>query len=173
MMLLSEFTIAERRVKQNVEMSTKPTQNVFRSARNRAAQFNDRFNSREGAAAEMGLDRTRLARIELGVLNPYPEEVLIMASSYNAPELRNFYCRTMCPLGKDLPEVKEETLDRISIEALSSFRKVESAKELLLDITEDGIIDDSEKKDLQKIIDTLDEVSRISTQLKNWAEKNL
>ena len=56
---------------------------------------------------------------------------------------------------------------------MSSFRKISAAKELLLDITEDGIITEDEKKDLNEVISTLDEVSRIAQSLKIWAEKNL
>ena len=38
---------------------------------------------------------------------------------------------------------------------------------------EDGIITEDEKKDLNEVISTLDEVSRIAQSLKIWAEKNL
>ena len=53
--------------------ATKAAENVFYIARTNAAKFNDRFSSREGAAEELGIDRTRLARIELRVLNPYAD----------------------------------------------------------------------------------------------------
>ena len=56
---------------------------------------------------------------------------------------------------------------------MSSFRKVIQAKDLLLDITEDGIVDESEKEDLKKIIDILDEVGSIAQSLKAWVEKNM
>ena len=74
--------------------------NVFCIARKEAASFNDSLNSREGASELLGIDRTRIARIELGSLNPYPEEVLMMSDAYNAPELNNHYCSQLCPLGK-------------------------------------------------------------------------
>ena len=96
-----------------------------------------------------------------------------MSDIYNAPELKSYYCKNMCPLGKDFPEIKVEALDRISIKALSSFRKISAAKELLLDITEDGVITEDEKGDLNKIIKTLDELNKITQSLKIWAEKNL
>lgn len=153
--------------------ATKAKENIFTQARYNAAKFNDRLNSREGASEELGIDRSRLARIELGSKNPFPDEVLMMSDIYNAPELKAHFCKYMCPLGKDFPEVKSEGLDRISIKALSSFRKISAAKELLLDITEDGIITEDEKKDLNEVINTLDEVSRIAQSLKIWAEKNL
>ena len=78
---------------------TKAADNAFCIARKKAAAFNDKLNSREGAAEVLGLDRTRMARIELGSLWPYPEEVLLMADGYNAPELLNHYCCEVCPIG--------------------------------------------------------------------------
>lgn len=131
--------------------ATKAGENIFTQARYNAAKFNDRLNSREGASEELGIDRSRLARIELGSKNPFPDEVLMMSDIYNAPELKSYYCKNMCPLGKDFPEIRVEALDRISIKALSSFRKISAAKELLLDITEDGVITEDEKEDLNKI----------------------
>lgn len=56
--------------------ATKAADNMFCQARYEAAKFNERLSSREGAAEELGVDRTRLARIELGSVTPYPEEVL-------------------------------------------------------------------------------------------------
>ena len=148
--------------------ATKAGENIFTQARYNAAKFNDRLNSREGASEELGIDRSRLARIELGSKNPFPDEVLMMSDIYNAPELKSYYCKNMCPLGKDFPEIRVEALDRISIKALSSFRKISA-----LDITEDGVITEDEKEDLNKIIKTLDELNKITQSLKIWAEKNL
>lgn len=68
--------------------ATKAAQNVFYLARMEAATCNDRLASREGASEEIGIDRTRLARIELGSLTPYPEEVLLMSEAYGAPPAR-------------------------------------------------------------------------------------
>ena len=82
--------------------ATKAAGNMFCQARYEAAKFNERLGSREGAAEELGVDRTRLARIELGSVTPYPEEVLLMADIYRAPELKGNYCREMCPLGKGM-----------------------------------------------------------------------
>lgn len=59
---------------------TKAVGNVFAEARYNAATFNDRLFSREGASEELGIDRSRLARIELGSKNPFPDEVLMISS---------------------------------------------------------------------------------------------
>ena len=96
--------------------------NVFCIARKQAASFNDNLNSREGASEELGIDRTRLARIELGSLNPYPEEVLMMSDVYNAPELNNHYCSRLCPLGiKTIAPAELLRLDRLTIKILSAL----------------------------------------------------
>lgn len=155
------------------KIATKAVGNVFYEARFQAAKTNDRLNSREGAAEEVGIDRTRLARVELGSIAPYPEEVLLMADVYHAPELRNIYCREMCPLGHDIPKLELEDLDRITVKAMATFRKMAETKEILLDITEDGIVSANEKPELEAVMKNLDEVSAIAQSLKIWAEKNL
>ena len=156
------------------KFATKAAGNMFCQARYEAAKFNERLSSREGAAEELGVDRTRLARIELGSVTPYPEEVLLMADIYRAPELKGNYCREMCPLGKGMPKIEShQDLDRITLRALYSFKKINEAKEFLLDITADGVITEDEKPDLEKIINTLDEVNEITQNLKNWIEKTL
>lgn len=155
------------------KMATKAADSVFYKARFQASKFNDRFSSREGAAEELGIDRTRLARIELGSIKPYPEEVLVMADIYNAPELRNIYCRNVCPLGGDIPEIKLSDLDRISIQALAALKKITETKENLLDIVADGKITPDERPKLNKIITNLDELNSVSQELKIWILKNL
>ena len=151
------------------KFATKAAANMFCQARYEAAKSNERLSSREGAAEEIGIDRTRLARIELGSTIPY----LLMADCYKAPELKGNYCREMCPLGKNMPKIENVGLDRISLRMLSSLKKINEAKESLLDITADGIISEEEKPELKKIIQTLDEVNEITQNLKNWVERNL
>lgn len=76
------------------KMATKAADNVFYKARIAAASWNDRLGSREGASEVTGIDRTRLANIELGTINPHPEEVLMLSDTYNAPELQTISART-------------------------------------------------------------------------------
>ena len=154
-------------------VTAKTSANAFYQARCNASSHNEQLKSREGAADIMLIDRGRLYRIESGLTNPYPEEVHLMADLYNAPELRNFYCKNCCPLGEDTPTVDILDLDRISIRALSTFRKIGQTKELLLNITEDGVIDESEKADMQKIVETLEELECVAQNLKIWVKKNL
>lgn len=154
-------------------VAAKTSSNVFYKARCEAAKHNDSLSSREGAAGIMSIDRGRLYRIESGIANPYPEEIRLMADLYDAPELENYYCTNICPLGGDMPKVDIVTLDRISIRALSAFRKLGDTKEMLLDIVADGIVDESEKANMQKILKNLEELEQAAQSLKLWAKKNL
>lgn len=154
-------------------ITAKTSSNAFYKARCVASAHNEQLKSREGAADIMSIDRGRLYRIESGLVNPYPEEIHLMADLYNAPELRNYFCTEMCPLGGEVPKADIADLDRISVRALSTFRKIGETKELLLDITEDGVIDESEKMDMQKILENLEELEAVAQSFKIWAKKNL
>ena len=126
-------------------IAARTSANVFYKARCVAATHNEQLSSREGAADIMAIDRGRLYRIENGIINSYPGEIRLMADLYNAPELENYYCTHMCILGDGIQEADIASLDRISVKALSIFRKLDKTKERLLDITEDGVIDETEK----------------------------
>ena len=141
----------------NVASST--ATNVLFMARCRASSHNDALGSRESAADIMGIDRGRLYRIETGIADPYPEEVLLMADLYGDPKLMNWYCREKCPLGGEVP---------VTLRALVSLRKTDSVKNMLLDIMADGVVSEDELPDLQEIIATLDELNEINQNLKNW-----
>ncbi len=154
-------------------VAVRTSTNAFYKARCRASAHNEQLSSREGAADIMSIDRGRLYRIESGLTNPYPEEVHLMADLYNAPELRNLYCRNCCPLGEDVPEVNAAGIDRITVKALASFRKIGETKELLLSITEDGIISENEKPEMDKVLKNLEELEIISQNLRVWIKKNL
>lgn len=153
---------------------TKAADNPLCKARIDAAKYNERLYSKEYAAEMLGISPSSLSDYELGVTKIVPPDMIIkMADLYNSPELRNYYCREVCPLGCDIPKIELDDLDRITVKALSTFRKISETKELLLDITEDGKITEDEKPELQKILDTLDELVAVSQNLKVWAEKNL
>lgn len=154
-------------------VTAKTSSNTFYKARCEAATHNEQLSSREGAADIMAIDRGRLYRIESGIAVPYPEEIKLMANLYNAPELENYFCRNMCPLGGNVAPSEIADLDRITIKALSSFRKISDTKEILLDITEDGVIDEDEKADMEKVLENLEEMEQIAQSIKLWIKKNL
>ena len=72
-----------------------------------------------------------------------------------------------------MPKVDIEALDRISLRALAAFRDLEKTRETLLDITADGVIDEDEKADLQKVLGNLEELEQIAQSMKLWVKKNM
>lgn len=154
--------------------ATKAADNVYYLARYEAAKTNDELNSREGAAELMGIDRTRLARIELGTINPYPEEVLLMAQTYNTPELCNSYCARECPIGKtSVTEVTIDDFDRLALKVLGSLKDIDDLRMSLISISEDGVITKNEEQTFQDILDSLEKISNNAKALQLWAIKNI
>lgn len=154
--------------------ATKAVENNFYKARMAAATCNENLNSREGAAELLGIDRTRLARIELGSLNPYPEEVLLMSDAYNAPELNNYYCSKMCPLGRHtVPAAELLNLDRLTIKILSALGSAEFIQKTILEVVKDGTVTDSEQQQVSDVLAALERISKAATEMKLWVEKNV
>ena len=104
---------------------TKAANNMYCKCRLAAAKYNDKLNSREGAAEMLGLSSSTLASYELDLTKVVPvESIMMMADVYNAPELKNWYCSNVCPLGAEFPKIEIEDLDRLTVKALSTLRKV-------------------------------------------------
>lgn len=154
--------------------ATKAADNMYYLARSEAAVGNDDFSSREKAAEIIGIDRTRLARIELGTIAPYPEEIRAMAIAYNTPELCNSYCARECPIGKtSVREVAIDDFDRLALKVLGSLKDIDSLRASLIAISEDGYIDETERSSFEDILDSLEKISTNAKALRLWAIKNI
>lgn len=155
--------------------ATKAADNIFYVARYNAAQHNPSLSSRENAAELINIDRTRLARIELGSTEPYPEEVIRMSEVYHSPELCHLFCSMECPLGKCTMGKLDITsdFDRLALQVLGSIENVASLKTKLIDIAEDGTITPDEEADFESVLEALDRISSNAQSLKIWAEKNI
>lgn len=87
---------------------TKSNENVYFVARKKAAMYNERLYSREGAAELLGISVSTLADYELGNTKVVPvDKVVLMADLYNAPELKTGYCKHECPICSYLPVATE------------------------------------------------------------------
>ena len=154
--------------------ATKAADNRYYIARSEAAEQNPDFSSREKAAEIIGIDRTRLARIELDTITPYPEEVRAMAKAYNIPELCNSYCARECPIGRNtVREVSIDDFDRLALKVLGSLKDIDSLRASLIAISEDGVIEENERPAFQEILDSLEKISTNAKALQLWAIKNI
>ncbi len=154
--------------------ATKAADNMYYLARSEAAASNPDLSSREKAAEIIGIDRTRLARIELDTIAPYPEEVKAMAEVYNTPELCNSYCARECPIGKNtVSEITIDDFDRLALKVLGSLKDIDGLRTSLIAISEDGVIEEDEQDAFQDILDSLEKISVNAKALQLWALKNI
>ncbi|MCQ2496972.1 MAG: helix-turn-helix transcriptional regulator [Lachnospiraceae bacterium] len=116
----------------------------------------------------------RIEKIENERLDPHPDEVLIMSETYGSPELCNYYCANQCPIGqKYVPEIKVQDFSQIVIKMIASLNQVQKNKERLIDIAEDGKVDNDEIEDFIVIQEQLEKISITVETLQLWAEQML
>lgn len=98
-------------------------ENVYFECRKKAAIHNERLNSRAGAAEILGISESTLAHYELGITKNIPVDVVVMmAEVYNAPELKCIYCKSECPIGKELPIATEAgNIEGITVRMLAGL----------------------------------------------------
>lgn len=151
--------------------------NVYFKARKKAAIYDERLYSREGAAEMLGISVSTLADYELGNTKIVPvDKVVLMADLYKAPELKNQYCKTECPIGQQMPIATEiKGLEGITLRLIREFdaARLEEVKQQLMDIASDGIVDESEKPYLEKILASLDQTAKVISEMRLVGEKLL
>lgn len=153
--------------------ATKALNNKYYVARYNASKKDESFTSREKTAEILSIDRTRLSRIELGTVVPYPEEVLAMSKAYDLPELCNIYCSTECPIGREtIKPINADSLDRLILQFLGSSQKMENITTQLIDLTEDGMVDETEVAKFDAVLVELEKMSVNIQSLMLWAKKN-
>lgn len=157
--------------------ATKAVGNPWYEARKRAAEFDDRLYSREGAAERLGMSVSSIADAELGLTKIMPvDKAVLMADMYKAPELLNHYCLNECPIGCR-HSISEEVLDvdRITVKLMKnlSLDKLNEMRQKMLDIAYDGVVSDDEKPDLKEVVEYLEETSKTISELKILADKLL
>ena len=156
---------------------TKTMQNVYRVARKRAANYNDKLNSIEGAAEMLGVSPYTLSDYELGSTKVVPvDKVVLMADLYNAPELKTQYCKFECPIGKMMPVATEvKGIEGIALRLLRQFDldSIADIRKRFIEIAADGNITEDEKPELQEILDKLNDISEVISETRLLGEKIL
>ena len=151
--------------------------NVYFQARKKAAIYNERLYSREGASELLGISVSTLADYELGNTKVVPvDKVVLMADLYCAPELITGYCMRECPVHGFLPLATEEkSIQGIALRLLKGFNEDElkTMKVDLIEITEDGIISQEEIPKLKEILNKLDGMAEVISEMKIAGEKYL
>lgn len=146
--------------------------NRYYLARMAAAEKNERLSSREGASEETGIDRKRMQRIEIGTLNPYPEEVLLMAEAYHAPELLNYHCSQCCPIGqRTVPRAELNELDRITVKFLNALEQIRDSDKELLQIAQDGTLTADEVPQMEHLLIGIQRIATVALEIQIYLDK--
>ena len=154
--------------------ASKANRNIYYLARMQAAEKDPVFSSREGASDNLRIERSRLARIELDKIQPYPEEILIMAKAYGAPYLCGDYCKNVCPiginnmLGEKIKGLKKDSFERLSLRFISSAHSVEDISRKLVDISKDGKVTEEEYESFHKVLKAMDELAENIREIKAY-----
>ncbi len=154
------------------------TKNIFKYARLKAAETDERFKTAESAAFVLpDMSRERLYMIEQDNPNkrqtdPTPFDVVEMSRAYHAPELCDYYCTQICPVGMGQAQLMYKSLGEISARLMSSLHFLEGVNDDIHSILADSKITEEEKHDFLKIIETLRALSYSADSLELWAKKN-
>lgn len=133
---------------------------------------------RSAVSVATGIELNRLAKIELDVKQPHPEEIVLMADLYKAPELENWYCSKMCPIGKRccslLKDNEFSKLERNILKLSRNGKKLPQLVDTLTDMAYDGVIDKNEGAIMKnEIKDDLTEMLKTVEQVLLWIDKNV
>ena len=149
------------------KVSSKENKNVYFQRREELGLTRDK-------ASELleSIPPERIEKIENERVEPHPEEILIMAEKYRSPELCNYYCSNQCPIGQQyVPEVRIQDLSKIVLQMVDSLNTVQDNQRRLINITADGVIDDSEIDDFIGIQEELEKISITVEALQLWTEQ--
>lgn len=149
--------------------SIKENKTVYQLSREDAG-----FTRAQASEALEFISESRIEKIEGEKTLPQPDEILAMAKAYKKSSLCNYYCSHECPIGKEyVPEVKSGSLAEIILELIAGINSVNKTKDRLIEITADGIIDDSEITDFAQVQNQLGNLSLTVDALNLWVNETI
>ena len=125
--------------------------------------------SQEVLADKLSVSRQAVSKWESGVTLPETDKLIIISDMFKVS--LDFL------LKEDSREQKRshstENLDRVILRFLGSAQDIDDVSKTLIDIIQDGVIDAEERKKLDEIMVTLDEITRNIQNIKEkMAETN-
>ncbi len=148
--------------------SVREDKNVYFSARTDAGL------TREQASEQTSISESRIEKIELQNALPHPDEVLAMARAYGSQSICNYYCSHECLIGQEyVPEIRPRILSQAVLEMLAALNDLDENKNRLIAITADGLIDESEVRDLARIQVELSRVSMAIDSFNLWINEQV
>ena len=114
--------------------------------------------SQETLAEKLNVSRQAVSKWESGATLPETDKVIALS---------NFFGVSTDYLLKDnIQRDSHDSLDRVVLKFLGSAKDMDHISEELIEIMRDGIIDDEEKIKMESIIETLDTITQIISEIK-------
>lgn len=114
--------------------------------------------SQEILAEKLNVSRQAISKWESGATLPETDKIITLS---------NFFGVSTDYLLKDnIQRDSHDSLDRVVLKFLGSAKDMDNISEELIEIMRDGIIDDEEKIKMESIIETLDTISQIISEIK-------
>ena len=114
--------------------------------------------SQETLAEELGVSRQSISKWELGTTLPETDKLLAIGQLFGV-SLDSLLVDSM-------PLDTKDDLDRLVLKFLGSAQDMDTISKELVDIVKDGVIDKDEKIQLDAIVKTLDDVTKIIADIK-------
>ena len=134
--------------------------NIYYEARITASEICKECSNRDNVSGLVNIDRNRIVKIETNQVEPYTDEIISMAKTYNAPYLIEHFCNHVCHIGRKFGckyTAKKGDTFKATVMFIHSLEEAEKAKEQIIEILSDGKITDDEIDLLDKSISQLNE----------------
>lgn len=133
--------------------------NIYKRAREAAGITQERAAERLGLSVESIKAYERYARL------PPFDVVDCMCIIYDAQYLAYQHTRIIAGEVKVVPEVEELDLPRAAIKLINRVRAMDAKRDRLMEIAEDGVIDETERPDFDDFVAELQELIRAAMEL--------
>lgn len=114
--------------------------------------------SQETLAEKLNVSRQAVSKWESGATLPETDKVIALSDFFGVS--------TDYLLKDNIQRDSQDSLDRVVLKFLGSAKDMDHISEELIEIMRDGIIDDEEKIRMDSIIETLDTITQIISEIK-------
>ena len=127
-------------------------------------------------STKTGIPKDTLGDIERGSKTPNLNDLVELSKAYDSKRLCRWFCSNECPVGKHIDLIKvdgtgEEHLGLIMLTIIDSLHKLNKIDlQRLAEISQDGIIDETEADDFIQLKKTLKKISKAYGALMRWEE---
>lgn len=127
-------------------------------------------------SAKTGIPKDTLGDIERGSKTPNLNDLVELSKVYDSKRLCRWFCSNECPVGNHINLIKvdgtgEEHLGLIMLTIIDSLNKLNKIDlQRLAEISQDGIIDETEAADFNELKKNLKKISKAYGSLMRWEE---